>query len=249
MPPEWDGEEIDVNDLPTRWVWFPESRALTYAEMEINAAMFTQYFACYEYVDEDVPFNGGHINGLGNRDKDAYEWTPEAVAGILGNITVESTINPGRWQNDEKPDDPETGTQDIGYGLVQWTPYSKYRDWAMQYDYLRWGVWNNNGYLESERIAFERREELQWSATGEYSFGFQAFTEMEEDPAYMADAFLYCYERPANPEATKAAREAWAQYWYDRVVLPIYGGGNGSRWWYWLFPYVFSKKYNGRWFA
>ena len=42
-------------------------------------------------------------------------WTAEAVAGLLGNQQVESTLNPGIWQD---------LTPGGGWGLVQWTPSS-----------------------------------------------------------------------------------------------------------------------------
>lgn len=255
--PEWNGEDVDVDNLPTSWVTTPDqSRALTLEEMEQNACMFTMYFALSDFVDTDIPYNDGNLSGLGERELDVRNWTPEAVAGILGNITVESTINPSRWQNDTPPDDPETSDAETGYGLVQWTPFSKYRNWVVSGDngqygdgYLPdlWGTWQNNGYLESERIAFERKEELQWQATSKYNFDFHTFTAMEEEPSYMADAFLTDYERPADPDATRAERQAWAEYWYYRVTRPIYGYVR-SNIWYWLFCYVFSRKYGGKWY-
>lgn len=249
MPPEWNGEDIDVDNLPTKWVTTPDqSRALNLDEMEQNACMFTMYFALSSFTDEDVPYNDGHVDGLGERENEPYEWTPEAIAGILGNMTVESTINPSRWQNDTPPEDPETSDAETGYGLVQWTPFSKYRDWVID-GYLPedWGVWENNGYLETERIAWERREEEQWISTSKYNFDFHAFTRMDKDPSYMADAFLMNYERPADPDATRELRQAWAEYWYYRVTRPIYGYVR-SNLWYWLFSYVFSRKYTGRWY-
>lgn len=210
---------IDLDNLPTEWITTPDkSRALTLDEMQNNAAMFTLYFA---------------------RDLDAavtLEWTPEAVAGILGNITAESTINPSRWQNDTKPAEDVT---DTGYGLVQWTPYTKYSEWAKDYESI-WGPWENNGMLETERIAYERKHDLQWIATDKFNFGFKDFTLMRESPEYMAEAFLYDYERPENPAASVESRKTWAKYWYDNVVLPIYGGGESSLLIFYLHNYIFN---------
>lgn len=262
MPPKWNGEDIDVERLPTKWITTPgSSRALTLSEMENNAAMFTQYFACVNFTDTDVPYNNGRLEGLGIRetDEDIWEWTPQAIAGILGNMTMESTINPSRWQNDDPPADPDTSDAETGYGLVQWTPFSKYRDWVLQGDpddptypnagYLPelWGTWQNNGYLQTERIAWERREEKQWIGTPNYNFNFHQFTEKKDSPSLMALYFLYNYERPADPNATQEQRMAWAEYWYYRVTRPIYGYLRPNIC-YWLFPYVFSKKYMGRWY-
>ena len=47
-------------------------------------------------------------------------WTLNAISGLLGNMQRESTINPGLWQSLKE------GNYSGGYGLVQWTPASKY---------------------------------------------------------------------------------------------------------------------------
>ena len=49
----------------------------------------------------------------------ARGWTLNAVAALLGNMEHESSINPGRG---------EVGGS--GYGLVQWTPKSKFTLWC-----------------------------------------------------------------------------------------------------------------------
>lgn len=251
--PVWDGTDIDVSKLPDKWIITPDqSSALTLKDMENNACMFTMYFALDSFKDMFVPYNDGNLNGLGEAAKSVREWTPEAVAGILGNMTIESTINPSRWQNDTPPDDPETSDAETGYGLVQWTPYSKYRDWVIGdgdtgYDPTIWGTWQNNGYLQTERVAFERREELQWIPTSKYNYNFHDFTAKEDDPKILAEAFLLDYERPADPSATLNDRQDWAEYWYYRVTRPIYGYVN-STWWYWIYNYIFSRKYTGRWY-
>lgn len=51
-------------------------------------------------------------------------WTKNAVCGMLGNMQTESTINPGIWQSLKK------NHHSNGFGLVQWTPASKYINWA-----------------------------------------------------------------------------------------------------------------------
>ena len=51
-------------------------------------------------------------------------WTLNAISGLLGNMQRESTINPGLWQSLKE------GNYSGGYGLVQWTPATKYTNWA-----------------------------------------------------------------------------------------------------------------------
>ena len=78
---------------------YSENRYLTLTEMRGNAQFIMSFF---------------HDAG----------WTKNAIAAMLGNMQVESTINPGIWQGMDEFD------YDGGFGLVQWTPASKYIDWA-----------------------------------------------------------------------------------------------------------------------
>lgn len=226
--PEWDGWTVDTDSLPTSWI-NPETRALSLPEMQNNAAMLTLYFAVT----------------LEQKDAFPYEWTPEAVAAMLGNIRAESSINPARWQNDDIPPDPQTGSEETGYGLVQWTPYDKYREWAKSNGYPDW---EGNGEAETARIVWERDNGAQWIALDRFdNMSFTEFSRSELEPEYLANVFLRCYERPKDPDGTQADRESWARYWYEAVVKPIYERNNGI--WYWMFPYVFPKKFCGRWFT
>ena len=134
------------------------------------------------------------------------KWSPNAIAGMLGNMQAESTINPSRWEND---DDEEKG----GYGLVQWTPYTKYSDWAGD-------GWERNGVKECERILYEMHNNLQWIATDEYPISFAEYSTMHKNPEYMADVFLKNYERPENPN--QPMRGEYADYWYKYILKYLY---------------------------
>ena len=50
-------------------------------------------------------------------------WTINAISAIVGNMFAESGINPGRWENDD------VGNLSGGFGLVQWTPATRIRNW------------------------------------------------------------------------------------------------------------------------
>ena len=128
-------------------------------------------------------------------------WTDNAIAAMLGNMHTESTINPGIWENLE----PFDG----GYGLVQWTPYTNYSDWAGD-------GWQDNGQKEMERIIYELDNHLQWISTSLYPMSFQEFVTSEKPPAYLAQAFLYNYERPdVKPQPIRSTR---ANYWYQYIT-------------------------------
>lgn len=128
-------------------------------------------------------------------------WTVTAISAMFGNMQTESTLNPGIWENL----DPFVG----GYGLVQWTPYTHYSDWAGD-------GWQDNGQKEMERIIYELENHLQWISTSLYPMTFREFSQSDKPPAYLAQAFLYNYERPAvKPQP---ARSKQAEYWYEYLA-------------------------------
>lgn len=128
-------------------------------------------------------------------------WTVNAISAMFGNMQTESTLNPGIWENL----DPFVG----GYGLVQWTPYKHYSEWAGD-------GWQDNGQKEMERIIYELENHLQWISTSLYPMTFREFSQSDKPPAYLAQAFLYNYERPTvKPQP---ARSKQAEYWYEYLV-------------------------------
>lgn len=138
-------------------------------------------------------------------------WTRNATAGILGNMQAESGINPGIWENL----DPFNG----GYGLVQWTPYTKYSVWAAGEGY----VWMDNGQAELARISYEAANDLQWFDNAELGLTvpctFQQFlTDTTLTLQDCSNYWLWFYEHPADPgPGTQATRYAYAQNWYNNL--------------------------------
>ena len=144
-------------------------------------------------------------------------WTRNAVAALLANMQSESTINPGIWESL----DPYAG----GYGLVQWTPYTKYSNWA--------GVgWQGNGSKQMERIIYEMNNNIQWIATAQYPMTFKAFSKSIDTPENLAYAFMYNYERPASLDQPQ--RRANARVWYEfldgKPFDPVKPGGKIPIW-------------------
>lgn len=131
-------------------------------------------------------------------------WTLESICGMLGNMQVESSINPGRWENDSVGGDP-TGH---GYGLVQWTPYTNYTDWATNNEYSDPSIMDAN----LARINYELVNNIQWIPTIQYPMSFQSFKESTASPDILALAFLANYERPADPN--QPIRGEYALAWY-----------------------------------
>lgn len=167
------------------------NRYLTRAEMENNARYIWNY--------------------LGTQG-----WSINAVAGMLGNMQTESTINPGIWQSLKE------GNTSGGFGLVQWTPATKLINWA------------NSQYLDYtdmdtqlERIEYEVANGIQYYPTAKYPETFEEFKVSTKDPYYLGMAFLANYERPAV--AYQPARGQQAEAWFEFLsALPAPGKKPGT---------------------
>ena len=143
-------------------------------------------------------------------------WTLNAIAGALGNIQTESTINPGLWQGRTIPDDPLT--TDKGYGLTQWTPARKLINWANEnsLDYT-------DGDTQVQRIYYEQINNLQWSTDNILHYTWNDYVNSTESPETLARVFVWAYERPSDPDIP--LRQAQARYWYNFLLhgaIPIW---------------------------
>ena len=166
-----------------------ESEPLSSNEMTVNATYI------YNYLSEKG-------------------WSKNAIAGMLGNIQAESTMNPGRWQSDN------VGSTSNGYGLVQWTPSTKYTEWALSNGFSDYSEMDSN----LSRIIYEVENGLQWIATSTYSLSFKEFSQSTLPVTELAKAFLLCYERPADQsESVQTYRGQLATNWYEKL-----NGGSGG---------------------
>ena len=136
----------------------------------------------------------------------ARGWTKNAVCGMLGNMQTESTINPGIWQSLQE------NNMNVGFGLVQWTPASKFINWANEN-----GLYYLNIDSQLMRILYEVENKIQWYSTSNYPMSFANFTQSTQSPSYLAAAFIYNYERPAS-YSTLSVRQSQANYWYNNLV-------------------------------
>ena len=141
-------------------------------------------------------------------------WTAFAICGMLGNMQRESTINPGIWQ-----DLDQYQNQQNGYGLVQWTPATKYLDWCFENSL-------ESRKMESNlaRIDYELANGLQWISTSTYPMTFKEFISSTQSPSYLASVFLHNYERAGV--SAESERQQNANYWYKYLTgnTPPSGG-------------------------
>lgn len=157
-------------------------------------------------------------------------WTINAIAGVLGNMQVESKMSPWIWQGTiDGSIIKEDRTQELnmavleskepGYGLVQWTPYYKYTNWC---DNNNLAYWDIDSQLY--RICWEVANNEQWIPRADkgYNITFSNFTKSNDDPYWLAGAWAFCYERPGSSTGTiteqnnlKIERGNNAIYWYN----------------------------------
>ena len=147
-------------------------------------------------------------------------WSKKAICAILGNMRHESSVNPNMYEYNYD------WSADRGFGLVQWTPRSKYWNWAL-----------DNGYSESElrdgdaqldRIDYEVSQGIQWISTPNYPLSYGEFRQGDGTLEYLTRAFIWNYERPALEagESSTPDRIAFAQKCYD--TLDFSGSGSGG---------------------
>lgn len=160
------------------------SPKLTEAQQQNNATIITQYFR-------------------------AHGWTDNAIASMLANMDAESNgLNPAQTQNGFP-----AGSASGGFGLVQWTPRTKYSDWAG-------ADWQTNFDKQLQRIMYELNNGLQWQWRPGYTqyISFYDFTRSNDSLDYLTGAFLYYYEGPQDPAATIGYRRSRAAYWYQYIT-------------------------------
>lgn len=143
-------------------------------------------------------------------------WTPQAVCAMLGNMQAESGINPGIWES--------LIPYGTGYGLTQWTMYTKYMNWAIANGYPDW---EDNGPAEMECIIASVTAQpgdpiFQWYRNEEIGMDppitFPEYTQSTLDLHTLSNYWLWFYEHPRDPgPATQATRQAYTDAWWQRT--------------------------------
>ena len=154
------------------------------------------------------------------------EWTKESIAALLGNMRHESSINPNMYEYGYD------WSENRGFGLVQWTPRSKYWNWATQNN-----LEPRAGESQLARIDYEVVNNIQWIADGhrrrygrasKYNFSFKDFRTNAQGLSVdqLTEAFMWNYEGPNYTAGLNslADRQAFAQ----KTILQIEWDGVGS---------------------
>src|SRR5699024_12471253 len=148
-------------------------------------------------------------------------WTREAICALVGNMRIESSINPNMYEYGYD------WSADRGFGLVQWTPRSKYWDWATAR-----GLAPREGDSQLDRITYEVDQNIQWIPISDY--GGLTFADFRANTGgwsidYLTEAFTWSYERPAQSagESSMPDRKAFANT-ADTSLDFSGGGGDGG---------------------
>lgn len=146
------------------------------------------------------------------------DWTRESISALCGNMRHESSINPDMYEYGYD------WSADRGYGLVQWTPRSKYWDWATAR-----GLPQRNGDSQLARIDYEVENNIQWIPRSDYgSTTFAQFRQNLGDWSveYLTEMFTWSYERPNQSagESSMPDRKAFALRCYNELDFSGTGG-------------------------
>lgn len=146
-------------------------------------------------------------------------WTKESVSALCGNMRHESSINPDMYEFNYAWGD------DRGYGLVQWTPRSKYWDWAESRN-----LPPRNGDSQLARIDYEVEQNIQWISTPNYPESYAQFRASTKSMDYLVPAFTWNYERP-NAESGQQSmpdRIAFAKRCLNELDFSGSGGSDSD---------------------
>lgn len=129
-------------------------------------------------------------------------WTKESICAICGNMHHESFLNPNMYELGWSE------SADRGFGLVQWTPRSKFVNWAIARGYSEKQY--RSGDAQMDRIDWEASGNGgQWYGTPNYPISFSAFRKNTKNKSidWLTQAFIWNYERPLQSAGISSTPE------------------------------------------
>ena len=130
-------------------------------------------------------------------------WTVRAICGMLGNM---------HWESDGiQSDIDETGG--TGYGLVQWTPGTKLKEWAEQN-----GLDYKTVNTQCQRIQWELENNVQYIKSKCTYDNFTVYSQSQDSVEELTECFMREYERPYEATNRLAYRKTYAKLWYGYFI-------------------------------
>lgn len=168
-----------------------------------------------------------------------YNWTDEAIAGVIGNMVHESGINPWRWQdNNIQSSTSYSSATSVGYGLMQFTPSGKYIDTASSYE--GYGpnfsdIPGNIGEGHSQLLWFLNHTD-QWGPASWSEYPDVSMSEYSQMNLETIDTMVYIfmanYERPLYEYAMSSLvqRQTYGRQVYEFITDHPIPGGRMPKW-------------------
>ena len=164
----------------------------------------------------------------------AYGWSLSAIAGIIGNIQHESTLDPAAIQKISVLPNNAANLSDVpnevmqnyygeyytgvprsrgyGIGLVQWDGKGITRQKLVGYCMNNGYIWYD-GDAQMARLKYEHDNHLQWETHTYYgiTWTWDNYVTNNRTPEQSARVWMGCYEVSSGLEG----RQRNARYWYD----------------------------------
>ena len=191
------------------------------------AQLINDWWLSPEWSDVGPAYNSASSEQQHNADKvysvfHALGWTDNAIAAMVGNMQLESGLDPAcsypKIGNTFATIDNQHATNypDNAYGLVQWKGRGSTdpnNNQLVGYAIRHSSEWYE-GNIQMERMTWEYQNNQKFHAQtvdGVY-YTFSSFAASTEDPQQLAKVWMTCYEGTYSkvPE-----RKSNAQYWYD----------------------------------
>ena len=194
----------------------------------MNAELYNGYWISTDtyltqaHRDENAQLIFNYLSNL--------RWTREAIAGILGNMDVESSVNPALIEHGNHHT-LITNTEclalptDTGVGLVQWTGNGSTPPIGQKL--ASFAIRNNkewyDGELQCFRLEREYQLDLQFLPTTvdgvQWTWG--DYVNSTDSPEHLAKVWQYAYERGGSDTALRQTR---ARYYYEtiRQITPVW---------------------------
>lgn len=138
------------------------------------------------------------------------DWSKGSICALIGNMRHESSVNPNMYEYGY------TEAEDRGFGLVQWTPRSKFWDWGEAQGYTETEL--RSGDSQLARIDYEVANNIQYIPNGhavrygnatKYDFSFADFrANVPGLPVReLTEAFMWNYEGPSYTAGVNSLTE------------------------------------------
>lgn len=185
-----DSKPVEDRTSP---MWINNNNYLTTEQQKLNAQLI-----CYELYTRG--------------------WTLNAIAGLLGNMSNESTVNPGIHERG--------GT---GFGLIQWTPGS-----VLTNELSQLGLSgdtdpiNQLDCIHAELTEYKNVFRVYYKNTSFPNYYVDDFPHSTESPEFLARTYQVSRERNKNIQEMQArmnSAKEWYSYLYDYYYY-FQNGGN-----------------------